>query len=422
MAAILSDDFRVKIAQDFLDSMASKPSYVFIGKDSAWANGPLDPKNSSKDTKTVLNNIIQGKRIFDGNMSLVINRFDWTQNVVYDIYDDEDEFLFSSLKKFYVLTSANNVYKCLSNNAGGPSTVMPTGKSLTPISLSDKYVWKYMFTVPGGEAANFLTSQFIPVSDDPAESTDQYLVKSVAIPGGVQSYKINSGGAGYSTAAVVVNGDGQNAIGVAEISNGSIVNILVSDPGINYTKATVTIVGDGVGASVRPILAPRGGHGSNAAYELGAHYTMIKMDFSAIENDRTVNDFSYRQVGIVSNVIEPISGLPLTDVNLIGTIKIGVPTIGNIKVGDTINLMDDNSTARVIGTSTSAGSFIILSECRNIFTGEFLRLNSDSPIQIVSVVKSDIKIHTGNICYIENRSPITKNATQTETVRIIIEL
>jgi hypothetical protein len=50
----------------------------------------------------------------------------------------------------YVITSARNVYKCVSNNASANSTVEPSGDYTTSngnISTGDGFVWKYMYNV-----------------------------------------------------------------------------------------------------------------------------------------------------------------------------------------------------------------------------------------------------------------------------------
>jgi len=50
----------------------------------------------------------------------------------------------------YVMTSARNVYKCLSNNNSALSTVEPTGdytSSNGNIATSDGYIWKYMYNI-----------------------------------------------------------------------------------------------------------------------------------------------------------------------------------------------------------------------------------------------------------------------------------
>lgn len=60
--------------------------------------------------------------------------------------------------------------------------------------------------------------------------------------GGVSSININNQGIGYTRPPIVnIVGDGQGASAFAVISSGRVVNIVVTDPGFNYTQATVTL-------------------------------------------------------------------------------------------------------------------------------------------------------------------------------------
>jgi hypothetical protein len=68
------------------------------------------------------------------------------------------------------MTSGRNVYKCLSNNVSGNSTVEPTGdytSSNGNIATSDGYIWKYMFNVKPSN--KFLTNTWIPAPTSTAQ-------------------------------------------------------------------------------------------------------------------------------------------------------------------------------------------------------------------------------------------------------------
>ena len=94
-----------------------------------------------------------------------IPRHNWTTGTVYDYYrgDYGSQWsstvtdivktvnaginLWASTTLFYVLSSTNNVYKCMSNNGGVASTVEPSGTSNAEYSTGDGYWWKYMYTL-----------------------------------------------------------------------------------------------------------------------------------------------------------------------------------------------------------------------------------------------------------------------------------
>ena len=63
--------------------------------------------------------------------------------------------MFAVSTRMYVLSSANNVYKCMNNNAGGTSTVEPSGTSTSEFTTADSYVWKYMYTLSTTQITNF---------------------------------------------------------------------------------------------------------------------------------------------------------------------------------------------------------------------------------------------------------------------------
>lgn len=180
--------------------------YVFIGNNLPYADENLpDPiADSIQEEKEVWRNIYAAKKITGNDVELVIPRYNWTANTKYRNYDDKIIFsdLLSTntslnLKPMYIMTSARNVYKCLSNNASANSTVEPTGDYTTSngnISTADGYIWKYMFNVKPSN--KFLTADWIPA---PA-STDflDYGVSTIGVvPGELTKIHVLSSGSNY---------------------------------------------------------------------------------------------------------------------------------------------------------------------------------------------------------------------------------
>ena len=110
---------------------ASNTSYYAFMGDHITEASTIEEVNFPLETVKTLNpnsyrNMIFGKRLTSSDMKFVVNRHNWTANTVYAMYDDEDADLQS--KNFYVVVdedSYKHVYKCLNNNGGKPSTVMP---------------------------------------------------------------------------------------------------------------------------------------------------------------------------------------------------------------------------------------------------------------------------------------------------------
>lgn len=132
--------------------------------------------------------------------------------------------------KFYCITVDNNVYKCIDNNGGAESTVMPYGISYKNITTSDGYVWKYMYTVPVALANKFSTLTDIPVT---TAIKNQFYSK-----GTIASTTIVNPGSGYAPGSyITVTGDGYLRDNVYRISS-----LNVDDAGYGYqTTPTLTI-------------------------------------------------------------------------------------------------------------------------------------------------------------------------------------
>jgi len=66
----------------------------------------------------------------------------------------------------------------------------------------------------------------------------------------VASLSLDQGGAAYTVATVLIEGDGQGAYATATITGGIITGVTLVDQGVGYSWATASIIGDGSGAFV----------------------------------------------------------------------------------------------------------------------------------------------------------------------------
>lgn len=90
-----------------------------------------------------------------------------------------------------------------------------------------------------------------------ARATTQMTPRILIAPGfsaieptdGIASIQVNNAGAGYTKATVTIVGDGEGATAEAVLLNGQIQAINIVNPGLGYTQATAAIAGDGAGAT-----------------------------------------------------------------------------------------------------------------------------------------------------------------------------
>jgi len=168
MPSILKKSFSVQSARSFRDSLdrtdpTADTLYLYFGKETQWTdeNTPDTPTESVSDEFDTRNAIVGIKKVVKTNSSFVVNRIDWTSGTVYDRYTEDATGLASD--DFYVLTSANNVYKCINNNFGSSSIVEPSGSSTSTISTGDGYTWKFMYNLSSSMISTFLTDDWLPV-------------------------------------------------------------------------------------------------------------------------------------------------------------------------------------------------------------------------------------------------------------------
>lgn len=222
--------------------------FVFIGKSNEWEDedNPPNPVTSDAQDYQTLKDIISLKRITSGDIKLACARYDWESGKVYAQYDSTKD-PFDPLAydaPFYVLTDDFNVYKCLNNNGGAPSTSKPSGTSAEVLNLSDGYTWKFMFAVSSRDAGSFMTSDFIPVENKTYDDgSAQWLVQRAAKRGSVSTFEILAQEGEFTAPVVSVFGFGSNANAFATLTpTNKIRQVLVTDAGEGYDGETYALI------------------------------------------------------------------------------------------------------------------------------------------------------------------------------------
>tara|TARA_R110002020_G_scaffold353176_1_gene566173 strand:- start:6610 stop:8010 length:1401 start_codon:yes stop_codon:yes gene_type:complete len=465
MAAIVTNKFRLNNAEQFYESFseASTSFYLFVGRPQPWTSttpfgggsdsAPPTPLDNVDDEFMYFRDMLAAKRIAAADIQYAVPRHNWTSATVYDYYRGDygaqwsststdivktvnnGTNLWASTTLFYVITSLNNVYKCMWNNNGGASTVEPTGTSNSELTTADSYVWKYMYTLTTAQITDFLTADFMPV-------TTNSTVSAAAVNGAVRHYKIERGGAGYTNgtyATQTLRGDGSSATFTVTVSGGVVTNVVMVAEGTNYTFADCKIDSiSGIGtpstsAIVTPIIGPKGGHGYNAIHELGGFYVMTNTTISGTEGGGDfVVDQDFRRVGINLNPYN------------YGTTTIATAATLNALKEMTFSgtpgtfLVDENITG---GTSGAKGKVVSwdatnkkLKYIQTQWTGvttagdltafavaEVVTSASSATGTVSALTNPEIEYSSGNTIYAEDRAPISRATDQTENIKLIVE-
>lgn len=435
MAAVITNKTRLFNVKNFIESFSEKSpenAYLYIGRDDDWEIDPLQPDAadfSPKGERAIFDDLLGVKKIQSSNVTQAIKRFDWVSGTIYDPYDDEEEDIINRTNKLYVLTDEGNVYKCIDRPAATASTDKPTGQSLGLTPTSDGYIWKYMFALDIFGLQNFLTTDFVPIKklyvDD---GSSQWNVQTSAIDGTVDRVKILNSGSGY--VAPIVNVDAGDGVGFSATANlgigGIIQSITVDNPGSGYSFIELSISEGGhVGdvAEIKGVVAPQGGHGSDAVSELNAIYALVKVKLEESESGNLATDISFRRVGIVLNPVTIYTtGVLLNVTAETGDFDIGTFITGGSS-GVTAKVVAWDYNTQRLWVKDASGAFNTENISNGSVSALITAINTGVNIPATAPVYDGAEIldDVGELIYIENRLPIQRNDSQTEDIRLIVE-
>lgn len=162
------------------------------------------------------------------------------------------------------------------------------------------------------------------------------------------------------TPSVLITGDGSGAVARALVntsSSNSIYQVEIIDRGNSYTYATAIVVGNTSGtsnaATLQVVKGPKGGHGSNPAYELGCFSLCISTTFANTETGTIPTQNDFRAIGLLKDPL--FANVTLTVGSLVGAYQIG----------EVVNQPDTGATGVV--TAFDSVSIVSLSNVSGIF-------------------------------------------------------
>jgi len=296
---------------------------------------------------------------------------------------------------------------------------------------------------------------------------------------------VGLGTANATYTGVPIRGDGTGAECTIVINgNQEVGQVIVSSQGSDYTYGNVDLVAGGVPTgTTRPtfdvIIPPQGGHGADIYRELGAYNVLL---YSRIENDNENPDFitgnQIARIGVVENpeqfgsstILSSDKASAVSALKLVGTgystatftadsyftqtVSTGSTAVGRVVNYDqttgVLKFWQDRSLAgfNTVGTAQtqptygfdlteftsspgSGGSLTITPS-----TGSNLGIDTNfSGISTVinnrtyylgqsftsGIANPEVKKHSGNIIYVDNRPSITRSSNQKEDIKVILQ-
>ena len=201
MAAVVTDQFRISNAGNFVDSVlnTSNSYYVFLGlpnpaspvsgfgrttSDSEWNGNTPTPTDNLQYRTFYRDTGLFGKKITSSNVRRLIRKVSWSSNTRYDMYRHDYSVANPSPQtnstrlydaNYYVMNKNYQVYICIENGSSGISTTgnasqdEPLFTDLEPSRAGesgDGYIWKYLFTVPPSDIIKFDSTDYISVPNN----------------------------------------------------------------------------------------------------------------------------------------------------------------------------------------------------------------------------------------------------------------
>ena len=438
------------------------------------------PSGSQQEDADVINNLFTLKEVSSAGVNRLIAKNAWTSGRKYKVYDSSDNDCFYVTGDVYpsYVTHNDQIYLCVSNSAltnavSDPigATTAPTHTGQTIASTSDSYVWAHIQALPSsGPQAKFITPQFVPV----LEADGTAITNSTTYQGGLLSHiGITDGGTGY-TATTVVTVTAVNTSGVAVSLSAYQFVPIVSGSGVierieiqasgttgdtgNLTYWNGTVLKDLRSASVSitdaaqpgtsrqavasALVAPKRGLATHAVSTLPTWFIGVIAEFAGTEGG-DAQALKFRQVSLVKNFVRnDDSDGSLASYDGLKYVTCASITSLSLEPGDILTQAGSNSKFYfdyIDGTNlyyhqNSNGEVNFIDPITGTNTVEVFQ--SATANVGAEVVANVISVHdgefphrdptntefNGEVIFLENRVPFARAATQTEEVKLIVQL
>lgn len=194
---LLLSNFKNAFIQDLITTISTNTAHYYAFA-SDPANTTIDYSVTTDDYRTLFFNdwnMLFGKKLSNTNVLPVIKKIEWVANTVYTQYDNTANNI--SNTNFYVVIqnggigSSHNIFKCINNANGSPSTQAPSLTQHSSFTTSDGYTWRYITSVSDLDYKNFSIGDYIPIYSNSS------IVSTAYDYSGVDNIVITNAGEGY---------------------------------------------------------------------------------------------------------------------------------------------------------------------------------------------------------------------------------
>lgn len=218
---------------------------------------------------------------------------------------------------------------------------------------------------------------------------------------------------------------GSNAFAYAVMNSttGAITRVNMAQYGTGYKDATVTVTSGtnlGIGASLRAIISPDDGHGSNVYDELYCDALGVHCLFDEYNSTTFNTDVTYRTVGLLKNPTYANGTLYAANTfNQLCTINISGTGTGSYANGEVVTGSISSASGRY---AFSNSSVLVLTGVNGTFqSGEVLQgANGAQRIANSGNTAANLAIYSGDILYVQNIQEVSRSTSNKEQVKLVI--
>lgn len=232
----------------------------------------------------------------------------------------------------------------------------------------------------------------------------------------------------------ITSPDGSGAVAFSEVdpSTNTVSNVTVVSVGSKYRRANVEIFAKsehGNGATARAIIGPFGGHGNNAVKELGAERLAFNAIFSGTEGNTVPKSMTFRQISLLKDLRfkgatdEGVLSDTDSNTNIQFTTRLRHSSGSGFEVNEMIAGQTSKAEGRVVFANSTTTTLVAVEG--NFVGNETLVGNTTSgfnpTIDGDGVLESDMINSSGELLFVQNIKPVTRNEDQVEDIKIILD-
>lgn len=309
----------------------------------------------------------------------------------------------------------------LGDGVGATATVELLGGSVSTVKITNVgygYTFAYAKLIGTTVGVEAELSVSLGSADLPLEINKSIAQYAAATDGAIDFIEVVSEGQNYlgvdTTIEIVGDGTGASALPILQNTRVIGVDLLSAGKGYTVAKATVKSPSSPVGnsaASLRVILGPQGGHGGNILKELFARKVAVAVNADASLYDIFVNN-DFNQLGIVKNIKNFTKDAVYLKQTGTACFSYEAETPSDYSIDDVLENAAGTKRYLVVNKNQDVVYFLPIYDDRIETTSEIIAPEEGD------MTPPEISTQTGELIYVKNISPVTRQIGQVEQFKL----